>query len=169
MEPGDKVPAGRNLEIQSFKVEHSGLCLGYRMVETRSKLKAELTRKTNREISNIAREHGSSAVRDSYCKTVLAHCGDSAPVRPSSVAGADVLIHEATFLDVSERRGKKHSSAYEAIDAAREAGVGALILIHTSGRYQHREIRDGIKDAICRIGWDKPLAVLIGSEFVEIQ
>lgn len=67
-------------------------------------------------------------------------CGDTAPT-PAVVAlaqGADVLVHEATFLAEHADRAKEsgHSTAAEAAAAAHEAGVGTLILTHISPRYE---------------------------------
>ena len=66
-------------------------------------------------------------------------CGDTG-VTPAVVelaSGADVLVHEATFQsDQAERAvAAGHSTAAEAATAAREAGVGTLILTHISSRY----------------------------------
>lgn len=161
LEPSDTVKINRTLSVRAFKVEHAGLCLGYNLVETRTGLKAELKGKTNKEIEVISRKHGSDAVRECREKIMLAYCGDSAPVRPSNVAGAEVLVHEATFLDTADRRGNNHSSAHEAMEVAEEAGVQSLILIHISGRYGISEIRQELQKAAGDIGWKKPLAVLI--------
>ncbi len=75
-------------------------------------------------------------------------CGDTG-VTPAAVElarGADVLVHEATFLsEQAERAGAiGHSTAAEAATAARDAGVGTLILTHVSARYEsHSQPRTG--------------------------
>lgn len=53
------------------------------------------------------------------------------------VRGVDVLIHEATYLDEerTQARQRYHSTAKQAAEIAREAGVGQLILTHFSSMY----------------------------------
>ncbi len=67
-------------------------------------------------------------------------CGDTG-VTPGVVElaqNADVLVHEATFLTEQADRAAAagHSTAAEAATAARDAGVGTLILTHLSARYE---------------------------------
>ncbi len=67
-------------------------------------------------------------------------CGDTG-ITPAAVElaqGADVLVHEATFLSEQSERAVAagHSTAAEAATVARDAGVETLILTHISARYE---------------------------------
>jgi ribonuclease Z len=74
----------------------------------------------------------------------LAIIGDTADAAAlvETVRGADLLVIEATFLarDAALARERRHITAAEAARLARDAGIGALVLNHVSGRYSVAEI-----------------------------
>ena len=65
-----------------------------------------------------------------------------APDVAAASAGADLLLHEATFLerdrDLADRSG--HSTAGDAARLAAEARVSLLALVHRSTRYRREEV-----------------------------
>jgi ribonuclease Z len=70
--------------------------------------------------------------------------GDTRPCKDlfQACLGADVLVHEATFLDEEADRAAEtgHTTALQAGRLAREAGVRLLALTHISTRHPAREI-----------------------------
>ncbi|MBK6475494.1 MAG: ribonuclease Z [Flavobacteriales bacterium] len=69
-----------------------------------------------------------------------AYCSDTAyePALIPFLRGVDLLYHEATFTSPFAARAKEtmHSTAAQAAQVAKEAGVGQLLLGHFSSRYK---------------------------------
>jgi len=69
-----------------------------------------------------------------------AFCSDTLylPGLADLVRGVDLLHHEATFLDEMRERAAltHHSTAHQAAQLARSAGVGQLLIGHFSSRYR---------------------------------
>ena len=79
----------------------------------------------------------------------IVYTGDTAPVQSVEVYAhnADVLIHEATFCEDERGRAREtgHTTARQAAQTAKDAGVKLLALTHLSTRYFPREIREEAK------------------------
>src|SRR4029077_16176213 len=93
--------------------------------------------------------------------------GDTRPCAATIEAsrGADLLIHEATFGDEEAERAVEtgHSTAREAANVAREAGVRRLVLTHFSARYS----RDAAE--LDREARSVFAETLIGKDGIEIE
>ncbi len=74
---------------------------------------------------------------------VLAYTGDTEPcVEVLNLSeGADLLIHEATFLqkDIDKARSSKHSTPLEAAGDAEKSGTRNLVLTHINDNYETEE------------------------------
>ena len=79
----------------------------------------------------------------------IVYTGDTAPCQATEVFAheADLLVHEATFLDDELARAREtgHSTARQAAEVASAAGVKLLALTHLSTRYFPRDIRDAAR------------------------
>jgi ribonuclease Z len=76
--------------------------------------------------------------------------GDTAPCQATEVFAhrADVLVHEATFLEDERERAREtgHSTARQAAEIATTAEVRLLALTHLSTRYFPRDVRDEARE-----------------------
>jgi ribonuclease Z len=93
-------------------------------------------------VSGVSPEQVMGPVREGR-KVVFS--GDSAPCEAIAVAAhqADVLVHEATFVDDEVERARQtgHSTARQAAELACAAEVRMLVLTHLSSRYSGGEVQ----------------------------
>ena len=152
---GDEHPIGRTRVLQAFASRHgiSEVTLGYRVLELRRHLKAEFAGRPEADVREQVRRVGRDAVMEEYRHTVFAHSGDSMPIPPDLVSKADLLVHDATFLDTDERKWDIHATAGEAIEVGRAAGVRCLLLHHLSIRYERSEAIPRLRALVAESGF----------------
>lgn len=149
--------------LRAFEVEHGVPALGYALVEEERPGRFDVEAADALGVPNGpargALQRGEAVLLDTGVevrpeqvlgpprpgrKVVLA--GDTAPAASvvDAAAGADLLVHEATFLADERARAREtlHSTAGEAALVAREAGVTLLALTHVSTRYFGHEVAE---------------------------
>lgn len=125
--------------IEAFPTVHSQgeLSLGYNVIEIRRRLKPDYQDLSQDEIVQLVREGRKDEITEEYAQKLLSYGGDSVPLRPATVEGTEVLLHEATFLADEDRKEYKHATVWEAVEVAKKAGVKReLICFHISSRYR---------------------------------
>lgn len=154
LEPGARIERAE-YDIVTYRTDHGGRSLGYSLVEherlgrfnperarelgvTEGPLFGRLHRGETIEVGGrLVRPE--DVVGPSRPGRKVVYTGDTRPHRRTVEAarGADLLIHDATFgNDEAERaRQTNHSTAREAAEMARLAGVRRLVLTHISSRY----------------------------------
>jgi ribonuclease Z len=77
--------------------------------------------------------------------------------------GADVLVHEATFSEDERLRAGEtlHSTAAQAAEVARSAGVGLLALTHLSNRYFGGEIEREAQEVFAETVVPRDLDIIV--------
>ena len=117
---GDTHPLGKQRVMEAFAVTHCAPepAVGYRVLETRRRLKPELADLPQREVERLARSQR-ARIGDGGTPA----CG----VRPQRRRDArstchwrceaDVLVHDATFLGADERRQPIHATTEEVLVA----------------------------------------------------
>jgi len=151
-----QVVASEGFRVVAGRVEHAGLCLGFRVEEDERRGSVDLERAKAAGIQpgpNLGRllDQGSieidgrtvrkeEIIGPSRPGRVVVYSGDTRPCRSLTdlARGADLLIHEATFSAElqAEAIARAHSTAREAAQTARDAGVKKLALTHMSPRHQ---------------------------------
>ena len=147
-----------DLNVSPFPVRHRGPSMGYVFHE-----EPRIGRIDVEKARNLGLEPGPDLGRIQAGETVagvspedvmgperagrkLVLSGDTAPNEALLLAahGADVLVHESTFLheEAEKAADKAHSTAKQAAECAQSAGVKLLALTHISSRYFGAEIEE---------------------------
>ena len=158
----------RGLLIAPFPVEHRVEAYGYAFVEDDrpGRFDAEAARalgvaegpglRALQRGETVGRRAARAGIGEDRPGRRIVISGDTAPCQAVEVFAheADVLVHEATFLEDERARAREtgHSTAAQAAEIARDAGVRLLALTHLSTRYFPREIRDEAR-AVFRRPW----------------
>ena len=153
--------------------------LGFHLVWRKNKVRPEYLNLSQKELDALRLELGELAISDpQYAglsekdrrstqarlgamgitapvdEKVVTVSGDGQPLSVEEVRGAQLLVHEATFLraddydaeEAGEDVGHVHSTIYDALKLAKDAGVPNVVLYHISTRYMDGEIRDAVRE-----------------------
>jgi len=160
LEPGERLER-EGYRLETFAVDHGVSAVGYALVEAARPGRFDVGTADRLGVPDgpargllqrgepVTLADGKQVTPDEVLgppragrKLVLT--GDTAPAASvvEAADGADVLIHEATFLAGERDRARetRHSTAGEAALAAREADVRLLALTHVSTRYFGHEV-----------------------------
>jgi ribonuclease Z len=170
---GDTVLDRPEYEVRAIGTEHRCASVGYVLAEDdrkgefdREKAEVELGIPPGPKYSKLHRgepiEHDGRTIEPEEVVgpprpgRTFVYTGDTVPTDSVVAAseGADLLVHDATFGEDRTDRAEAtaHSTAREAAEVARDAGVGTLALTHISTRYagqadklgaQARDVFDG--------------------------
>ncbi|MCD6727221.1 MAG: ribonuclease Z [Solirubrobacteraceae bacterium] len=157
LEPGDAIEFD-GYEVECFNVRHRGRAFGYAIAEDErpGRFDVDAARalgvppgpafgrlQAGEAVDGVSPDQVIGPPRPGR-RIVLS--GDTAPCEMVRTAarGADVLVHEATFLEEDAQRAAltEHSTARQAAQVAADAGVRLLALSHLSSRYPPSRVRD---------------------------
>ena len=137
LNPGDTVPLRKGRHLHVLRADHNvDNPLSFVIAEERKRLRPELRGTPGPELARLSNEEKHEVTR----ANLFAYSGDSMPLAPDCYRGAEVLLHECTFLDEADRKYPVHSAIQEVLDLARDAEVQRVILTHISPRYFRRQI-----------------------------
>jgi ribonuclease Z len=139
------------------------------VVESRRRLRQELGELPQSDVERLARQHGRDHVMEPYAHVLFAHSGDAMPIDVDRVRDADVLVHDATFLEPGDRRQDIHASAREVFALAHAARVRTLVLNHLSIRYERAAALGTLRDQLSASGFTGECWLLDESTFVNLR
>ncbi|MGM0577334.1 MAG: MBL fold metallo-hydrolase [Myxococcota bacterium] len=146
-EPGARYPLRRGLELVPFRTYHPVPSLGYSVIHTVDKLKAEYHGVPGPEIARL-RKSGVE-VTAPVERRLLSVTGDTLPEvleRSPHVADAATLLIECTFLDdrkdYDDCRAGGHVHLRDLLERADRLVCDHLVLSHFSQIYRWHEIPD---------------------------
>jgi ribonuclease Z len=168
--PGTAVPLGKGRSLDAISVRHTANepALGYRVTEMRRRLKPEFAAMAQADIEAAARAGRRDELLEDVSHVVFAHSGDAMPIDPALVKAADILVHDATFLEEPDRREPIHATTEEALDVGRQAGVKTLVLYHLSIRYDRGLAIPALRAQVAASGFTGDCWLLDESELIEM-
>jgi ribonuclease Z len=155
MAPGQQHRLSSQRVIEPFEVRHvpPDPAFGYRVLERRRRLRPEYAQLPQPEVERLARETGRDRIMEEYQHVLFVHSGDAMPIEPEMAEGADLLVHDATFLAAEDRHDPIHASTEEALAVARSADVRTLVMYHLSVRYERETAIPRIGEQIAASGF----------------
>ncbi|MEM7482204.1 MAG: MBL fold metallo-hydrolase [Acidobacteriota bacterium] len=144
LDPGDRVPVGRDLTIEAFATHHVVPSLGFHLVRARRRLKDAFRGRSGEELGRLRREgvDFEEATEEDW----LSYCGDTGPKVFDSeprIFSSRVLVLECTFLDPEKRASGvlyQHLHMDDLAARAERFENQELVLCHLSRRHR---LRDG--------------------------
>jgi ribonuclease Z len=169
--PGTSVPLGKGRRLEAIPVRHTTneVALGYRVIETRRRLKSQFASMPQAEIEAAARSGRRDELLEDADHVVFAHSGDAMPIDPALVMNADVLVHDATFLDEPDRREPIHATTEEALEVARAANAKTLILYHLSIRYDRATALPKLRAQVAASGFNGECWLLDEDQWIGLR
>jgi ribonuclease Z len=168
---GDTHRLSAKRRIEAFAVSHAAdtPAFGYRVLESRRRLRAEFADLPQSEVERVARQHGRDYVMQEYSHALFVHSGDAMPIDRAMTDRADVLVHDATFLEPTDRRAPIHASSREVFEVARDANVRTLILNHLSIRYERTAAIATLREQLAASGFRGDCWLLDEASFVNLR
>lgn len=134
-EPGSVIDLPGDRSVRAFETKHDDtrLSLGYQVLQNRKKLKVELQGIGGDRIRNMVSTGADIFEYD--LRNTLTYTGDTRVRDVAEYADADILIHEATFLNREDVKYDSHSLVEDVLAMLVKYKPKNVLLNHFSVRY----------------------------------
>lgn len=142
---GDQIYLNDKQKIVAFEMIHSSSpTLGYKIIETRRKLKPEYRGQNISELlkSGVVQKEN---LHVEYDGNIFAYTLDSYFFESEHISGCELLVADCTFINNEDRTDKTHYSLTETYEKAKQASVQHLVAAHFSSRYLFPDIKNAIE------------------------
>lgn len=150
--PMQDVRLRRDLIVRAFDVRHGGEALGYTLIETRKKLKAEFSTKTGPQL--VALKKDGVTIEDSIEVPLLTYTGDTAIGRwlqYDFVRTSRAVLVECTFFErdhLVRARAGNHIHVVELPQVCEAIPDAEILLIHVTRRTDLRLAKRILEKAV---------------------
>ena len=174
---GDEIAIAKDMLVLPVRNGHVPVdkaiirSLGYKVVQTRKKLKPEYLQLSGEELRQLGEKIGRDNLSMELRENLLIYSGDTPVEDADKYDNTRILIHEATFLgdgeDIRERSyGNKHSTLEEVMEMVSRLNIGKLILGHFSSRYSGADIDAAIRKLCDKYAINFPVYRVLPGETV---
>ena len=181
---GRLIQCFRTKHFSNDEAQNAPRSVGFHLIWRKNKVKPEYLQLSQKELDAVRLEIGEREIQDSRYdnlsekdrnstkmrlgalgitapvdEKIVTVSGDGQPLSVEEVVGAQLLVHEATFLraddydaeEAGEDVGHVHSTVFDALQLARDADVPNVVLYHISTRYTDAEIRDAVREIAAQL------------------
>lgn len=148
--PGFELTLSGGHTLKCFPMEHQRnvMTLGWKVVESRSRLKREHVGKDIRAL--IMGGMTKDQLNETYSATTFVYALDHFSLDPADIAGAQLAIMDCTFINAEDRTDPTHATLEESLALCKGVGVKHMIAAHLSVRYSDRQIDEAVQAAALR-------------------
>ena len=172
VDEGEAISIGAGLSVRARENSHMrgirpGIrSLSYFVERSTRKLNPEFRALSGPEIATLRQTRGAGAITSEHRSIALAYSADTGVLDDGRYDGAEILIHEATFIDRNDSSADdptrfRHSVLDDVLAMAAAARPGHLVLGHFSGRYGPAQIADAVREGAARHGLTVPLSLVV--------
>jgi len=170
MDAGQDYEVRRGLIARAFQTRHTGLSLGFSVIDVRHKLRPEHAGLSSTQIVALKREGVQITNRMEY--PLVAYLGDTGKANYSHlphVAGAQVLLLECTFFDadhVRRARAGKHLHVSDLPEVLEGMNNEHIIIVHVTRRTNMAAARKILRKELPK-GILERITFLMSAKYIE--